>query len=170
MANRDRLSKIADDLVGRMHAFQERESTVGMCTANALYLRDALLCNGGESKAEARIAVYSDMPDLVTTCHIVVVCNGKIHDPSYEVGRHRDVEYFVTIRELWDRLHEHDCRAMSTSKKQDALRYATKHHISLMRGAQAINDGKFVLPADGGLEYYHRQADYCETYACKENR
>jgi hypothetical protein len=167
MANQDRLSKMAENLVGHMHAFQKRENTTAMCVANALYLRDALGYNGGESKAEARIAIHSTMPDFMTTCHIVVVYNGKIYDPSYEVGRHAAVEYCATVRELRDRLRRPDCHALSSSQKQQYLRYATEHHIALMRTAQAINDGKFILPANGGLEYYHHQADYCDKFTHK---
>ena len=147
-----------------MHTFQEHEGTTAMCTANALYLRDALVCGGGESEVEARIAVYSEMPDLMTTCHLVVVFDGKIYDPSYEVGHHVNVEYCATVRELCDRLARLDCHALPVSKKQEAVRYAAGHHIRLMRSAQLINDGKFILPVDGGAEYYHRQADYCEEF------
>lgn len=162
MTTRHRLERIAEDLVGHMHAFQKHEGTTAMCTANALYLCDALKHNGGECRVEARIAVYGSLQDLYVTCHVVAVHGEKLYDPSYEVGHNESVEYIKTVRELSERVHKTDCDAISSADKDKLVRYVTEQHISLMKVADKINDGQFVLPRNGGREYYHRQADYCE--------
>jgi hypothetical protein len=147
---------IARALVRTMHEFQSREGTRNMCVANALYLRDALVCNGCDAKATAVIALQPVPPDIVSTCHVVVVCGGRIYDPSYDVGHSRP-DYAETIRELRERL--------TGLLTPGALRYATERHLKLLDAASKINAGEFILPADGGYDYYRRQADYCES--CK---
>jgi hypothetical protein len=157
--------KFAKGLMGWMFRYQKREGTVNKCLTNAQFLFDSLK----ESFPHLEVKVLPVMvyipkeredTNYFSMGHVVVELDGEILDPSYEINKHTEKQYFPTVQEAISFLPEN-----SISKKQ--MKKMVSNFLSFVEYAENINNGK-ILVSD--KEYYNTQANYVSLQHKLQNK
>ena len=139
-------------LLDTMYEYQMINNITKHCITNVMYLKDNMNYYGYNSKAKAVITIHAENKILVTTIHLVIDCNGRILDPSYEIHS-KDAEYYDKLNIALDRLKE------LSIMKDIEIKYTISQFLHFMKIAEEINNGKCIV---SDKEYYHSQADYID--------
>lgn len=133
-----------------MYQFQQANKIENKCVDNTQYLRDCLLASGISARVEPRFAVWIDDDACGVVVHLIVAVGDRFLDPSYDVFRHKQVDYIKSFNEITE---------IAGMGKGLCKRDVIDSFVKLSKIADDINKGE--LCCTNG-KYYLAQADYCE--------
>lgn len=144
-----------------MRDFQRKNNIKNKCVTNAVYLYDCMrvsmdAINDISIKAMIVVSGNHKSPTF-TICsgHLVVVVNGNIIDPSYDIFSLKNKKYYDNIA---------DCLNSVEGLSDTHIKLIIKRHIQFVAYEKPLND-EGALAIDE--TYYHQQADYVDKYLSK---
>jgi hypothetical protein len=143
--------------IKHMIEYQKNNNIKGQCITNAQYLYDYINHNfpNINPKAKAVVCLGNDNENNITKCicHMVIMIDDIIYDPSYEIISLNDIYYFGNMKSF-----------SSYIKKiplfpEDIYLKTVSNFIEFIKLADKINEGG-LLVCD--KDFYNNQADYVE--------
>lgn len=152
-------SIILGNMVLSMREFQKKNNTKNQCATNVQYLYDIIRQNFKSSNVKSK-AVFVFSSDIEANSmtfsggHLVVLLeDGTVIDPSYDVFCLKDKLYFDNMKDFLD---------IFTNKNDLKMRIDLKkllcEHIAFTKIAERMNNGDVVR----SNKHYNEQADYIE--------
>ncbi len=159
-----------ENIANHMRDYQKNNNISGNCITNARYLSDCVN-HGSPYRAKTVNVIVTGTIDtnfIVNTGHIVVIVIdnfGKkfMIDPSFDVHRMDNKQYFYTIAEF---------KKHNTVKKdelKDNLKSVISAFLKFNSMTEKLNKDEIMLTSytddveNSGLTYYNNQADYIES-------
>lgn len=142
-----------EKIVNAMHKYQKINNVKGCCMTNALILYDIVrLSTAKNVKVKAVYAISYDTETQICRIfegHVVLsLGNNQLIEPSWELEKLKDVQYFDSINTLLKVYKGFD---------RKELPRIIKAHIHFTNIANRINNGEFLI---SDKEHYHKQLDY----------
>jgi hypothetical protein len=140
-----------------MIEYQKNNNIKDQCVTNAQYLYDHINHNftNIKPKAKATVCLANDNENDTTkcVCHMVIMIDDIIYDPSYEIISLNDINYFGNMK----------CLSLYISKYQltskEVYLKTVSDFIKLSQVADRINNGELLIC---DKDFYNNQADYVE--------
>jgi len=153
---------IANIVAGLMHRYQKANNVENECVTNVQYLFDQLHSLGIKCKASPAIVMSED--EMINKGHVVILLeDGSVIDPSYEIARLQNIQYYDNIKVFINMFHK-EC--FEDEETKDVFKDIIKHFISFNNLANRINDslqtGKTAVVCDN--KHYNKQADYMDIH------
>jgi len=156
---------LISNIILSMREFQKENNIKSQCVTNTQYLYDIIKNNSSITNVKAKaVYVFSNGAETTTghfvSGHLVVVLDdGTIIDPSYDVFCLKNKSYFDNIKDLMDRFDDKN----KLNTKID-IRNMVSQHIHFMKLAEQINNGELIIT---DKKFYNDQADYIEKLYSK---
>jgi|DEB0MinimDraft_6_1074348.scaffolds.fasta_scaffold51005_2 methionine salvage enolase-phosphatase E1 len=141
-------------ILDTMHEYQKKNNIKDECVTNAQYLYDVLKHNTNlDVKVKAVYVLFNYDHETTGICcgHLCLQVEGVIFDPSYQYSKIKGAIYTDSFKKV----NEYKSNLDSVSKSQ-----ILKQNLQFQETANQINSGLFCVPSK---DYYHAQADYCES-------
>ena len=135
-----------------MIQYQRDNQITKQCVTNTQYLFDCIN-QERKNKAKAKAVIVfmrNDDSLTITAGHILVEYDNTLIDPSYEISKNENAEYYDSIKVLRKRYE------LSTSE----LKFLIETHSRFIKLADRINSGELTI---SDLDHYNKQADYIEN-------
>jgi hypothetical protein len=141
-----------------MHDYQQKNNIKGECIVNTQYLLDCLKDIKVAVEADAVIVIGHDLNDksneyVVINGHIVMRIDDDIMEPSYEIARLKNRQYFGNYQTYRAFIDKHKIEELIDTEETKAM------YLKFNEIAQRINAGKFERLDDS---YYDAQASYVD--------
>lgn len=154
--------EIAFAYAGLMHQYQKANNVKQECVTNVQYLIDQLHSIGIKCKASAVIVMSKN---VINRGHVVIILDdGSVVDPSYEIAKLQNIQYYDNIRAFTDIFHKECFEDEQT--KTDFLKLVIKDFLHFTGLADKINNslqhGNSFLVFDE--EHYNKQADFMDDF------
>ena len=141
--------------IKHMIEYQKNNNIKGKCVTNAQYLYDHINHNFTNIKCKAKAVVCLGNDNNITKCicHMIIMIDDIIYDPSYEIISLNDIYYFGNMKSF-----------SSYIKKlqpfpEDIYLTTISNFIKFLQYADKINNGELVIT---DKDFYNNQADYVE--------
>ena len=148
-----------------MHLFQQNNNVVGECIANTKYLLDCIKPFKSNVCAESVVVIGHDPNDakneyVAISGHVVLRVDDDIFEPSYEIARLENKQYFGSYQRYKEYVRE---RGMNEGDTDDPADY-----LQFIGIAEKLNTDTYAFN-DSYYEYYDAQADFVDEWMSKLN-
>jgi hypothetical protein len=151
--------EIAFALAGLMLRYQKENKVKKQCVTNVQYLFDQLILHG--VKCKAKPAIVCNKTHIIRGHVVIVLDDGTIVDPSYEIAQLQDTQYIGNIKVFSSLLKYDDSQSQS---KEDFLKQTITDFLDFNKLAEDINKSQhcksFIIT---DKEHYNKQADYIDA-------
>jgi len=152
---------LISNIVLSMREFQKNKGIKKQCVTNAQYLYDIIKMNSIDNVKAKAVFVFSCDDDTNTLVfvggHLVVMLeDGTMIDPSYDIFCLKDKSYFDNIKDLMDMFNENSKMILKSGVD---IKQIVRDHIHFIKLAEQINNGKHTFTTK---KFYDDQADYIE--------
>jgi hypothetical protein len=158
------LSILISNIILSMREFQKENNIKKQCITNTKYLYDIIRRNCKNDVKTKAVFVFSSDEEIgnniVLGGHLVVVVDGEIIEPSYDIFSLKNKLYFDNIRDLIDIFDN-----KTELKTKIDIKKLMIDHIDFIKLAEKINKGQFLITEK---KFYNEQADYIENLYSKQ--
>lgn len=149
-----------EHIIALMHEYQKQNNIEKQCITNSQYLFDSIKASFPTLEVKVRAIMAYQCVDINCVFQqriIIHMCvdigNGKLYDPSYEIGALPDIDYIAYniipfLKSLIDN---------GSTKEQ--VKELVSQYVKFMKIAEKMNAGIPLVEK----KYYHAQADYVES-------
>ncbi len=145
--------------VSAMHEYQKINNIKRQCITNTKYLFDCIKLNKSlDIKATATLVIgqrsgYPEKHIRIIGWHMVLLINGELIDPSYEVDSMINKKYFYTYKDYIEYINSLE---LDNYKEEVNVRSLFNDFVDI---AKLINADKYYSI---NTEYYDKQAEYVD--------
>ena len=146
--------KLLSHMLDKMHEYQRIHDVKDQCCTNVSYLYDILKYNTNLNVKVKSVYVlfnYDHETKGICTGHLCLEIDGVVIDPSYQYSKIKEAIYTESFKKVVKHLQNVD----SVNKSQ-----ILNNNLYFTKIANQINNGECLISCK---DYYHSQADYCQT-------
>lgn len=153
----DDISSKMANVVLMMREYQKINNIKRRCITNAQFLYDNMTRISTKNDIQTRSVIVVGLSNedtyVILGGHIVVVLDGDVIEPSYDIYSINDVCYYDNVKDFME-----DC---SLVIEKDLIKKTIQNFLEFQKYEKRINSGGFLVSGDD-LIYYNEQADYIE--------
>ena len=152
------ISIFISNIILSMREFQAKNCIKNECLTNTQYLYDCIKINFNSANVKAKaVMVVSIESDTFICCtgHLILVLNdGIIFDPSYDIYSLKNKRYFYNIKDLISNIDDKNKLKILVD-----INELINNHLHFIKLAEQINNGACLI---SNKKFYNEQADYID--------
>lgn len=150
-------SKLLGHIIVAMREYQKQNNIEKQCITNVQFVFDMIKKMEliGDVKAQAAIIISPSETRMIAGHVTLLLEDGSIVEPSYDMFRLKDAMYFSNIKEFLSQVENKEDEDAKLKMKE-----ILHMHLMFIKIAEQMNNGEFVISNDES--FYINQMDHIE--------